>query len=258
MVQWCFIFGAPKNGLSLFRFPIYLPWSDGTRCHNLHFLMLSFKSTFSLSLSSKGSLVLHFLPYVWCHLCIWSYWYFSQHSWFQLMLLPAWRFTWCTLHFVVVQSLSRVRHFVTEWTAAHLASLSFSISRSLLKLMSIELVMPSNHLIIYCPLLPSVFLSIRVFSNESALRIRWPKYWTFSFSTSPSNEYSGLNSFKLIWSPCSPRDSQEFSPAPQFKTISSLAVSLCYGPTLTSIHDYWKNQSFDYTHFWQQSDVFAF
>ena len=221
------------------------------------FWMLSFKLAFSLSsftffkrLCSSSSLSgFRVVSSAYVSLLI-----FLLASWFQLVIHPA----WCTLHFVVVQSLSRVRHFVTQWTAAHLASLSFSISRSLLKLMSIELVMPSNHLILYCPLLPSVFLSIRVFSNESALRIRWPKYWTFSFSTSPSNEYSGLNSFKLIWSHCSPRDSQEFSPAPQFKTISSLAVSLCYGPTLTSIHDYWKNQSFDYTDFWQQSDVFAF
>ena len=98
---------------------------------------------------------------------------------------------------VVVQSLSSVRLFVTPWTVARQASRSFTNSWSLLKLMSIELVMPSNHLILCCPLLllPSIFPSIRVFSNESALRIRWPKYW--SFSISPSNEYSGLNSFRI-------------------------------------------------------------
>ena len=77
--------------------------------------------------------------------------------------------------------------------------------------------------------------------------IRWPKYWSFSFSISPSNEHSGLIS--LVWSPCSPRDSQESSPAPQFKSINSSAFSLLYGPTFTSIHDYWKNHSFDYTTF---------
>ena len=90
--------------------------------------------------------------------------------------------------------------FVTPWTAAHQSSLSFTISRSLLKLMSIELVMSSNHLILCHPLLllPSIFPSIRVFSNELALRIRWPKYWSFSFSTSPSNECSGLISFRLF------------------------------------------------------------
>ena len=93
-----------------------------------------------------------------------------------------------------VQSLSRVRLFVTPWTAARQASLSIANSRSLLKLMSIKSVMPSNHLILCCPLLllPSIFPSFRVFSNESVLHIRWPKYWSFSFSISPSSEYSGL------------------------------------------------------------------
>ena len=93
-----------------------------------------------------------------------------------------------------VQSLSRVRPFATPWTAAHQASLSITNYRSLLKLMSIESVMPSNHLICCCPLLllPSMFPSIRVFSSESVLCIRWPKDWSFSFSISPSNEYSGL------------------------------------------------------------------
>ena len=101
----------------------------------------------------------------------------------------------------VVQSLICVRLFVTPWRAAHQASLSFTIFWSLLKLMSIEPVMPSNHLFLCCSLLlpPSIFPSIRVFSNESALHIRWPKYWSFSFSISPSNEYSGLISFKTDW-----------------------------------------------------------
>ena len=100
---------------------------------------------------------------------------------------------------VVVQSLSCVQLFVTPWTTARQASLSFAVSRSLLKLMSIESVMPSNQLILCRPLLlpPSVFPSIRVFSNESALCIRWPKYWSFSFGISPSNEYPGLISFKI-------------------------------------------------------------
>ena len=90
---------------------------------------------------------------------------------------------------------------MTPWTAAHQASLSFTNSRSLLKLSSVELVMPSNHLILCRPLLllPSIFHSIKVFSNESVLRIRWPKYWSFSFSISPSNEYSGLISFRIDW-----------------------------------------------------------
>ena len=100
-----------------------------------------------------------------------------------------------------VQLLSRVQIFVTLWMAAPRASLSITNSRSLLKLISIELVMPSNHLILCRPLLllPSIFPSIRVFSNELVLRIRWPKYWSFSFSISPSNEYSGLISFRMDW-----------------------------------------------------------
>ena len=102
---------------------------------------------------------------------------------------------------VVVQLLSHVWLFATPWTAICQASLSFTISQNLLKLMSIESVMPSNHLILCHPLLlpPSIFPSIRVFSNESALHIRWPKYWSFSFSVSPSNEYSGLISFRMDW-----------------------------------------------------------
>ena len=101
---------------------------------------------------------------------------------------------------VVVQSLSHIWLFVTPWTAAYQASLSFTISQSLFKLMSIEFVMPSNHLILCCPflLLPSIFSSIRVFPNELVLH-RWPKYWNFSFSISPSKEYSGLISFRMDW-----------------------------------------------------------
>ena len=101
----------------------------------------------------------------------------------------------------VVQSLSCVQLFVTPWTAAHQVSLSFTVSWSMLRLVSIESVMPSNHLII-CPpylFLSSVFPSIRVFSSESAYCVKWPKYWSFSFSISPSNEYSGLISFRIDW-----------------------------------------------------------
>ena len=105
------------------------------------------------------------------------------------------------LQFSSVQLLSHVRLFVTPWTAAHQASLSISNSWSLLKLMSIESVMLSNHLILCCPLLllPSIFPNIRVFSNESALRMRWPKYWSFSFNIRPSNEHPGLISFRMDW-----------------------------------------------------------
>ena len=103
--------------------------------------------------------------------------------------------------FSSVQSLGCVRLYVTPWTAAQQASLTNTNSPSLLKLMSIKLVMPSNHLILYHPLLllPSIFPGIRVFSNESALRIRWPKYWSFSFSISPSKAYPGLISFRMDW-----------------------------------------------------------
>ena len=102
---------------------------------------------------------------------------------------------------LVQQSPSHVRLFVTPWTAAHQASLSFTNFHSLLKLMSIELVMPSNHVILCCSLSPAAFnlSQQQVFSSESALLIRWPKYWSFSFSISPSNEYSGLISFRMNW-----------------------------------------------------------
>ena len=104
------------------------------------------------------------------------------------------------IRFSSVQSLSRVRLFATPWTGARQASLSITNSQSLLKLMSIKSVTPSKHLILCHPLLlPSIFPSIRVFSNESVLHIRWPKYWSFSFSLSPSNEYSGLISFRMDW-----------------------------------------------------------
>ena len=120
---------------------------------------------------------------------------------------------------------------------AHQASLSNTNSVSLLKLMSIESMMPSNCLILcyLLLLLPSIFPSIRVFSNELALHIRWPKYWSFSFSISTSNEYSGLISFRmdLVGSPCSPRDSQKSSSEPQFESINTSAFSLLYSPTLT-------------------------
>ena len=129
------------------------------------------------------------------------------------------------------------------------ASLSITNSRSLLKLKSIESVMPSNHLILCHPLLlpPSIFPSIRVFSSESVCCIRWPKYWSFSLSISSSNEYSGLISFRMDWLDLLTvqGDSQESSPTPQFKSISSSALSFLYGLTLTSIRDYWKNHSFD-------------
>ena len=130
------------------------------------------------------------------------------------------------------------------------ASLSITNSQSSPKLMSIKSVMPSSHLILGCPLLLSLIpLSISL-SNESTLHMMWPKYWSFSFSISPSKEIPGLISFTMdwlqsliSWSPCSPRDSQESSPTPQFKSINSSALSFLHSPTLTFIHDYWKNHS---------------
>ena len=122
---------------------------------------------------------------------------------------------------IVVQSLSRVQLSVTPWTSAPQASLSFTISWSLFKLMSIESVMPSNHLILCHPLLllTSIFPSIRGFSDESALHIRWPKYWSFNFSVSPSIGYSGLISFRIDWFhlPAVQWTLKESSPAPQFE-----------------------------------------
>ena len=147
---------------------------------------------------------------------------------------------------LVVQSLSRVQLFVTPWTAACQASLSFTISWSLFKFMSIEQVKPSSHIILCHPLLllPSIFPSIRVFSKESVLCIRWPKYW--SFSISPSNEYSWLISFRidffdLLAVQGTPKN---FLQHHNLK-VSILWLSLLYGLALTSVHDYWKNHSFD-------------
>ena len=137
----------------------------------------------------------------------------------------------------------------TSWSAACQASLSFTISQNLLKLMSIKSVMPSYHLVLGCPLrlLPSIFPSIRVFSNQSVSCIRWPKYWSFSSSVSPSIEYSGLISFRMDWLHLLAVQGtlKSLLPTPQFKSISSSALSLLYDPTLTSIHDHWKNHSFD-------------
>ena len=132
--------------------------------------------------------------------------------------------------------------------AAHQDSLSITNSQSLLRLVSIELVMPSNHLILCCPLLlpPSIFPSIRIFSNELVLCIRWPKYCSFSFSISPSNEYSGLISFRLDWLDLLAVQGTLKSLLQHHSSKASvLHCSAFYGPTLTSIHDYWKNDSFD-------------
>ena len=135
---------------------------------------------------------------------------------------------YASVQFSSVQLLSSVRLFVTPWTAAGQASLSITNSQSLPKLMSIESVIPSNHLILCCPLLllPSIFPSIRVFSNESVLPIMWPKYWTFSFNISPSNEHPGLISFRMDWLDLlASQGTLESSSKPRFKSINSLVLS---------------------------------
>ena len=134
----------------------------------------------------------------------------------------------------MLSHFSRVQLFATPWTAAHQVSLSITNSQSLLKLMSIESVMPSNHLILCHPLLllPSIFSSIRVFSKESVLCIRWPKYWSFSFSISPFNEYSGLISSRVDW----------------LISLQSKGLS-----PLTSIHDKTKRQTMNGRRHWQMT-----
>ena len=149
---------------------------------------------------------------------------------------------------LLLSHFSRVRLCATPWTAACQASLSITNSQSLLKLMSIELVMPSNHPSSVTPFSSCPqSLPASVFPNESALCMRWPNYWSFSFSIIPSkkNPRADLLQDGLVGSPCSPRDSQESSPTPHFKSINSSALSLLQSPTLTSIHDHRKNHSLD-------------
>ena len=144
--------------------------------------------------------------------------------------------------------LSRVLLFCDPMDCSTSASLSITNFRSLPRLMSIKLVMSSSHLILCCPLLllPPTPPSIRVFSNESALHIRWPNYWSFSFSISPSNEYPGLISFRMDWLDLlAVQGTLKSSPTPQFKSINFLVLSFLQSPTLTSIHDRWKNHSID-------------
>ena len=165
------------------------------------------------------------------------------------------------IQFSSVESLSRVL-FVTPWTAACWASLSITNSRSLFKLVSIELVMPSNHLILCWPLflLPSIFPSISVFSNESVLHIRWPKDWSFSFSISPSNEYSGLISFRIDWFDIlavqgTLKSLQHHISKASVLQCSPFFIVQC---SLTSIHDHWKNHGFDSMALCRSSNVSAF
>ena len=143
---------------------------------------------------------------------------------------------------------NHVQLFVTPSIAAHQASLSITKSQSPPKPMSIESVMQSNHFI-FCHshlLLPSIFPSIRVFSNDSAFHIRWSKYWSFCFNISPSNEHPGPISLRLEWLDLlEVQENVHSSPTPQFNSINSLVLSFLYSPTITSIHYYWKKHSLD-------------
>ena len=168
----------------------------------------------------------------------------------QVLLFP---------QFSSVQSLSCVQLFATPWTAACQASLSITNSPSLLKLMSIQSVMPSNHLILCCTLLllPSIFPRIRVFSN--VLHIRWPKYWSFSFSSSPSKEYSGLISFRIDWFDLLAVQGTLKSLLQHHSSKASILwCSAFFMVQLTSIYDYWKNHSFDQMDICQQGACLYF
>ena len=153
-----------------------------------------------------------------------------------------------SVQFSSVQSLCRVQLFATPWIAAHQASLSITNSRSLLKFLSIESVMPSNHLVLCRPflLLPPIPPSIRVFSNELTLRMRWPSIGvSASASVLPMNTQDCSPLGCTGWISLHPRNSQESSPTPQFKSISSSVLRFLHSPILTSIHDHWKNHSLD-------------
>ena len=161
---------------------------------------------------------------------------------------------------VVVALFSCVQFFATPWTAVHQASLSFTVCWSLLKLMSIELGMPSNHLI----LCGSLLLLPSIFPASGPFPMSWlftSGGWSIGASATASVLPMSIQDwfpFRLTWSPCSPRDSQGSSPTPQFKSINSLALTFLYGPTLTSIYNYWKNHNFNYMDLCQRSDVSAF
>ena len=163
----------------------------------------------------------------------------------------------------VVEFQSCVQLFETPWTIAHQASLSFTISQSLLKLMLTVSMMPSNNHLILCCLflfLPSIFPSMRVFSDELVLHIRWLKYWSFTFSISSSNEHSGLISFRIDWFDLLAVQETLKSLLQHYNLKASILQHsvFFYSPTLTSVHDYWKNHSFAQTDLCWQSDIYAF
>ena len=161
----------------------------------------------------------------------------------------SWTFSHSIYSVSSVQSPSHVWLFATPWITAPQASLSITNSWSSPKLMCIESVMPSSHFILSCSLLllPPIPPSIWVFSSESTLCIRWPKYWSFTFSISPSNEHPGLISIRMDWLDLlAAQGTLKSSPTPQFKSISSSTLTFLHSPTLTSIHDHWKNHSLDW------------
>ena len=167
----------------------------------------------------------------------------------------------CLTSLIIQFSCSVMSDFVTPWVAARQASLSITNSWSLLKLMSIELVMPSSHLILCRPLLllPPILPSIRVFSNESALHMRWPKYWSFSFSISPSNGHSGLISPRIDWLDfLTDQGTLKSLLQHHCSKASIFQCSAFFSLTLTSIHNHWKNHSLDQTDLFWQSNVSAF
>ena len=168
--------------------------------------------------------------------------------WHLLLVQKLWRLFKWHLEDFVVQFLSCVWLFVTPWTVAHQASLSFTISQSSVKLMLIESMMPSKNLILCSPLLilPSIVPSIKVFPSELALHIRWPKYWSFNFSTSPSNDDSGLISFRFNWSDLLAVQGTLKSLLQNHSSKAAILWYLAFFMVqLTSIHDYWKYHSFD-------------
>ena len=167
---------------------------------------------------------------------------------------------WSTEHLRSVQFLSHVQLFAISWTEACQASLSLTISQSLLKLMFIESMMPFNYLILCHPLLllSSIFPNIRIFSNESVLHIRWPKYWSFSFRISPSDEYLGLISFRTDWFDLLVVEGTLKSLLQHHSSKASILCSTFFIVQLTSIHVCWKNHSIDYADLCQWSNVSAF
>ena len=198
----------------------------------------------------------------WSRLYLGSEWCQKSKMTLCKKSLRKWIMLWNAFVSLSVQLLCHVQIFVTPWITASQASLSITNSQSSLKPMPIESVMPSSHhLIFYCPLLllSPIPPNIRVFSNESALHMRWPKYWSFSFSISPSNEHPRLSSFRMDWLDLLAVQGTLKSLLQYHSSKASiLQHSAFFSPTLTSIHDPWKNHSLDQTDLCWQSNVSAF